>query len=424
MRAWRSAGDELVPRRGAHLGPNAARLVAMTPTTKRKPIGLRFNVGVPVNIHWSFLAVPLLLLWSGQRPWEYSLAFAGVLLVSVLVHELGHAAAFGAFGRKSSIIVYAPFALTISEDERPLRDLPAVVVALAGPFAGVILGLLALWGQRTGMGENHELTAVLISDTILVSLGYGLLNLVPLLPLDGGQVMQRIVWRVDPDRRETTPHLVSIVIAAICAGIVWRLDLASPGILYVFIGFLAMINFTQLRAARADRLDAAQHDQLIRGIGQLEAGQIDAGVETLRPIVTTLPDGPRRSASALAMAWAMAWRNRPGDMEWVAWLCGLLAGKVDTSFLAALVARAQGRGSEAAALVARGFAVEATEPPLWIADRLFPTSADVANAGAWIDQLDLGERHQGFTRLVALLEHASRRADAERVRELMLRPVG
>jgi hypothetical protein len=75
------------------------------------------------------------------------------------------------------------------------------------------------------------------------------------------------------------------------------------------------------------------------------------------------------------------------------------------------------------ALMARGFGMESTEPPSWYIDRAAPTATDISEVAGWIDQMNLGERHQGLGRLGVTLEQSGRRADAASVRSLMMRPV-
>lgn len=391
---------------------------------EKKSRGLRFRLGsIPITIHWSFAILVLLFLLGDQRPWQYALSFGGVVLLSVLVHELGHAAAFSAFGRRSSVIIYALAGLTISRDERPMRDGQAIMVSIAGPFAGAALGLLALWGERTGMGSTHELTRVILSDTILVSLGYGLLNLVPMLPLDGGQVMQRIATRIAPDYEHIVPYVISILVAIAAAVVVWQLDTPAPGLLYGLIAVAVAINIGMLNEARRERKEKELSERIARGIALLAGGDPGPGIVVLEELATSVPRGPLFDRTAVPLAWALGWRGAPGDAEKVAWLAGALAPRHETSLLMALAARQAGRISESMALIARGFALEHTDPPPWYLARALPGVGDVEQAAAWIDQMDLGERHLGLSRLVEALHRAQRPADAHVVSRLLLRPV-
>ena len=397
----------------------------MVPITAKKTRGLRFSIGAtPVTIHWSFLLLVVVLLAQNARPIEFTMSFIGVVLVSVLIHEWGHALAFGAYGRKSSIVVMAFGGVCISNDERKLTDSQAIVISLAGPFAGAALGLLALWGQRTGMGSTHQLTSVMLSDTILISLGLGLLNLVPILPLDGGQVMQRIVNRYAPDHEHITPYLVSVAVAAGAAVLVWRLGPPNATILYVFIMVAVWINLAMLGEHRRE----AAHDDQVRELESALAllGQADpsAAIHSLEAFLQNERDVDLRDRAAMPLAWALAWRDRPGDAERTTQLGGQMAGRHHAALVMALAVRRLGRRDESLALVARGFGMEDAPPPAWYIDRVAPTSDDIDQAAAWIDQLDLGERHHGLTRLAAVLSAAGRREDATRVKALMLRPVG
>src|SRR6478735_5627341 len=144
--------------------------------------GLRFRLfSTPVTIDWGFLLLVGLLTFGTYRPVDESLLLVAVIFVSILLHEMGHAIAFRLFGRSSRIIVHGFGGVTISDDQTEMRDGESIAVSLAGPAAEVALGLGALALQRAGVGDNHRLTAQLVSDLVWVNIVWGLANLVPIL---------------------------------------------------------------------------------------------------------------------------------------------------------------------------------------------------------------------------------------------------
>lgn len=380
----------------------------------------------PVTIHWTFLVLLAVFTFATPRPFPYGLTFGLVVLVSVLIHEAGHAIAFGAYGRRSRIVINGLAGLTITRADPPLRDGPAIITSLAGPFAGMVVGLLALWGHRTGMGSNNELTRVVITDAIFVNLGWGMLNLIPMLPLDGGQVMQRLSNRVAPQRESTLPYVISIGVAALIAmsALQW-MDRSNRFVttIAIYLAIIVAVNVALLRQHREDADVDRRQTAVDEAMAHLSDPDPTQAIAALEQVVATERSQQLFDPAALALCWALVWRNSAGDAERVVALASQLAGRADTSLVSGAASIRLGRRHEGMALMARGFAMESTEPPAWYINRTAPAANDISEITRWIDQMNLGERHQGLGRLGVMLEQSGRRADAAAVRSMMMRPV-
>lgn len=163
---------------------------------ERTAYDLRFRLlGFPVRVHpWFWIVTILLngdsLLKIGP---QFLLIWVAVVFVSILVHELGHALAFRRFGERAEIVLYAFGGLAIPQGVVSGRW-RRIVVSLAGPFAGFILcgvvygsNLAFGWAQGNGLE-----VAFLYIQLVFVNLYWGLLNLLPVFPLDGGQVSREL----------------------------------------------------------------------------------------------------------------------------------------------------------------------------------------------------------------------------------------
>ncbi|MDM4017489.1 site-2 protease family protein [Roseiconus lacunae] len=197
---------------------------------------LRFTVlGFPVRIAVTF--------WLGAVVFGYELArfasevifrgeigvaplligWAGCLLLSILIHELGHALAFRYYGIESSIVLYhfgglaIPSGASFSSYAAPRMDEKRdLIIASAGPAlqllsAFVVILLVKLagyqvfafhlmpsflaglpWVTEGDMLDNRGLLS-LITFYILPSVLWALLNLVPVYPLDGGRIARSLI---------------------------------------------------------------------------------------------------------------------------------------------------------------------------------------------------------------------------------------
>jgi Zn-dependent protease len=158
-------------------------------------------LGFPVRVHPFFwLAAALLGASALNAGIQYLLIWIAVMFVSILVHELGHAFAFRRFGSDSRIILwmFGGLAAPYSSVGRRWKQ---IVVCLAGPVAGFILFGLVYgsdriwnWGSRDNGRAIHYLYLALFD----INLYWGLFNLLPVIPLDGGQVARELCegkWR-------------------------------------------------------------------------------------------------------------------------------------------------------------------------------------------------------------------------------------
>ncbi len=160
--------------------------------------------GTPVYIarSWPLIIVLLLLVVSPTlRSSGRSMGFAvfvaassGVLLlVSVLVHEAAHAVVAGLRGHQVDRVVADVWGGHTVYDSTDVTPLTTALVAVVGPLSNLVLALAAWLAQPV---ETNDLAANLLGAMAYVNLFVGLFNLLPGLPLDGGQIVSSLVWQV------------------------------------------------------------------------------------------------------------------------------------------------------------------------------------------------------------------------------------
>ena len=170
-------------------------------------------LGIPVTVRPSFLLIAALLGLSAAR---VSLVFAwiAVVFVSILLHEMGHALTARAFGSEVEIELNAIGGLTswtVPEEEfGPGRR---AVVAAAGSGVGVVFGGL-VWLFASLTGPYFGLAGFVVTNLIYVNLFWGLLNWLPIRPLDGGHLFSSLLEKIAPRRGETIANIVFMVTAA------------------------------------------------------------------------------------------------------------------------------------------------------------------------------------------------------------------
>lgn len=168
--------------------------------------------GIPVRIEPLFLAVIVLLgLGPGQEP-VFLLSWVVIATGSILVHELGHAVAYRYYGVQPRIVLHGLGGLTTGVG----RFTPGqrIVVSLAGPLTAlVLLGLPAfalLRSPSIGVGDGQ----VVLWQLVFVNVIWSLANLLPILPLDGGNVVLAITDLAVKRNAHRIANVISIVVAA------------------------------------------------------------------------------------------------------------------------------------------------------------------------------------------------------------------
>jgi Zn-dependent protease len=167
-------------------------------------VGSLFGIPFYVNLSW-FLILSL-ITWDygnqlglsfpglGASAWLLGLVAALLLFASVLAHELGHSFVALRQGISVKSITLFLFGGLASLGEESKTPAGAFWVAIAGPLVSlVIFALLSAIGTFTGVSGA---TAAVIGLVASINLALALFNLLPGLPLDGGNVLKAIVWKI------------------------------------------------------------------------------------------------------------------------------------------------------------------------------------------------------------------------------------
>ncbi|NCJ05025.1 CBS domain-containing protein [Synechococcales cyanobacterium C] len=131
---------------------------------------------------------------TGLAPWGLGLLTALLVFASVLAHELGHSwvALRQGIGVKSiTLFLFGGLASLERESKTPWE---ALAVAIAGPAVSLLL-----WGAFTLLGLTLPISGsalAIVSLLATINLFLALFNLIPGLPLDGGNVLKAIIWKV------------------------------------------------------------------------------------------------------------------------------------------------------------------------------------------------------------------------------------
>ena len=244
------------------------------------PYDLRFRLlGIRVRVVPWFWLVALLLGWNltqvrEQQAMLLTLWIASVFL-TILVHEMGHALAMRFYGMDSYIVLYQFGGLAIPDSyssrigygSRRLRDDPIsqIVISAAGPAAQLGLAVLIAFalklsgyqvrfavpflGSVISLANGRPIGSLplefLFFFLMLTSVLWAILNLLPVYPLDGGQIARNLFSLFNPVAGIRYSLILSVVTgAAVALYAMSRNDL----FLAIMFGMLAFSSFQVLQA--------------------------------------------------------------------------------------------------------------------------------------------------------------------------------
>ena len=218
---------------------------------------LNFSLlGIPVRVHPAFWVIGMLL---GFRTGDMRLTAIWIvcLFVSILVHEFGHALTARHFGWPPSVILYHFGGLATFQPSWGYTRKRAILISLAGPGAGFVLygivvgikyWLLAAhedgqeWATRllARDGEFIPGTAFAIMQLEWINLYWGLMNLLPVYPLDGGQICSEVLNARASRKGLIRTHQIGMIAGASAALFFVSQDRMFAGLMF---GGIAYDNF-------------------------------------------------------------------------------------------------------------------------------------------------------------------------------------
>jgi len=208
--------------------------------------------GFPVKVRAGFGVFMLLII--ALNGLELGLWLAGSIAVFTLAHELGHALAARRTGSEASISLdfmagYASFV-----PARPLSRRERALISAAGPLTQIILGVLVLIAIGVNPFDHQQFAA----DYATLAIWWagpiiGVFNLIPVLPLDGGNIASEAIDYFVPGRGRSLMGVISIPLTAGA----FAFMLIDPNLrpMAAFAGLLLVLQ-VQIRAAEraADRV--------------------------------------------------------------------------------------------------------------------------------------------------------------------------
>jgi stage IV sporulation protein FB len=239
-----------------------------------------FNLfGIPIRIHPFFWLVAA-ILGSRNSDVPKILIWVVAVLISIIIHELGHALVIKTYGFHPWIVLYGMGGLTCHDPREKYNSkanstLGQVSISIAGPLAGfllaaMLLAVLYLAGFRhqiefvgpfnlrpfwfeikdfvglANAGIEFSRRADFVNDILYISIFWGLVNLMPVYPLDGGHIIREFLLYMNPQEGIRQSLILSIFTAGLIA--IFALFKLHENFLAIFFAYMAYESYTAMQA--------------------------------------------------------------------------------------------------------------------------------------------------------------------------------
>jgi len=187
-------------RLNAQFAPQAITAIIAARMAQQSLGGLRLfrAFGITVYLHWSWFIVAAILVEKGQAFFgslEWAAAAYLLLFTIVLLHEFGHALACRSVGGEADRIVLWPLGGAAMVNPPPRAGALLWTIA-AGPLVNVVVLFISIPLLLIYRGDHSGLGRFIVNGLFKQNLGLLIFNLLPIYPLDGGQIVRALLWFV------------------------------------------------------------------------------------------------------------------------------------------------------------------------------------------------------------------------------------
>lgn len=205
---------------------------------------IRFSLfGIPIEVQPFFWLTLIILGGALEADFSNQILQIGLFViagfVSILIHELGHALTARAFGAHSRIVLQA-FGGYAAFTGPAFSRRQSFMVTAAGPGIQIVLGLLVLFLLPSLKSLSPD-SLYFLGTLMFISFFWAILNLLPVLPLDGGQMLNALLG---PSRIKITLWVTIIVAVAVGVALFTR---TGSIIFPIFLGMFAWQAFQALK---------------------------------------------------------------------------------------------------------------------------------------------------------------------------------
>lgn len=244
---------------------------------------------IPIHIFPFFWFLILMIGWLNSLTLIGTVIWSIVILVSVLIHEYGHALTALMFGQRAEISLVGFGGLT-KRDGPKLARWKEFLIILNGPLAGLLTFMVAYF-ILGHVGEKKTVLLYALEVAVNVNLFWTLLNLLPVIPLDGGHLLRILLEGALGLRGLKLAFLISIVLAALIGLYFFLVQQIFMGALFFLLAFESYRAWADVKSMTPQDTDQELQNVVKEGIEELKAGRSQEALAKFTYVRQQAPKG-------------------------------------------------------------------------------------------------------------------------------------
>lgn len=260
--------------------------------------------------------------------------WVSIIVLSVLVHEYGHAITAVAFHQRAAIDLVIYGGLT-KRSGKQLKRWQEFIIVFNGPLAGALLGLIAYGILHFFEPHLNAISIYALTVTWTINLFWTIVNLLPVFPLDGGQLLTISLQAFFGLNGLRGALLISTLIALLVSIFFFSLSGGIlAGAIFLMLTFESYRNWrSSMAMTPTDQSPVVQH-QLHLAEMFIREGNIEGSEKILEDLISSTPDGMVHNSAVMTLA---KLRFQQGKFSEVVNLLKPLVGKLDGPHLELLI---------------------------------------------------------------------------------------
>ncbi|HRW58084.1 MAG TPA: M50 family metallopeptidase [Chlamydiales bacterium] len=250
---------------------------------------IRFGKRLPVRIHPFFWITAALLGYMISQSFGGMLIWMVIIFFSVLFHELGHALTAILFKRSPKIDLVVLGGLT-SYDSKGLSSWKQFLITLNGPVFGILLFAICYLLTSFQIVTNPKLVMIL-NWTAIINIFWAGINLLPVLPLDGGQLLRIVLEGIFGIKGFKIALFIGMVFAFGISFFFFAYRNILGGVLFFLFGFQSFDMWRKSRYLSKEDRNDENAKKLMQGELLLEKGNKDEAKKIFENLRENIHEG-------------------------------------------------------------------------------------------------------------------------------------
>jgi stage IV sporulation protein FB len=253
---------------------------------------------IPVTIQPFFWIFASLIGWLISGTLLGTFIWVGIIFFSVLVHEFGHALTAVFFKQKARIQFVAMGGVTMFEGPK-LKFWQQFLITFNGPLFGFFLFLGATFLLKL---QWPPMVALILRYTQFANLFWTIVNLLPVMPLDGGQLLRIVLEAAFGVAGFKAALLIGAILAALFSFYFFMVQAFLLGAFFFLFAFQSFDSWRKSRFATKEDRDDANKDLMIQADAALQEGRNEEAKALLQKVKEKAGDSLLGAAASQYLA--------------------------------------------------------------------------------------------------------------------------